>query len=182
MPLTSQDEYTYNVVKCFMQKKDFNKPRSPAFSYANWHWPTKSKHRPTFFPLTAMIQWFSGTVAKIEVKHVLFGPLELPSKTDLNTPFFSGFLRVFYGFPASLKTWGVFLETRCFTDQDSISTLYNGFSTGSKFHHQKNIISHHGKQIWHWDHEILKTMWISFVSSRSVLKSVEGWIIWNMPP
>ena len=151
MPLTSQDEYTYNVVKCFMQKKDFNKPRSPAFSYANWHWPTKSKHRPTFFPLTAMIQWFSGTVARIEVKHVLFGPLELPSKTDPKAPFFSGFLRVFYGFPASLKTWVFFWKPGVLRIRTVFLRFTTAFSTGSKFHHQKNIISHHGKQIWHWD-------------------------------
>ena len=89
---------SYNVVRCIMHKKDFNKPRNPAFSYANWHWPTTSKHRPIFFPLTAMIIWFHGTVTRTEVKNALFGPLELSSKANLTTNLFSpGFLRVSYG-------------------------------------------------------------------------------------
>ena len=103
-----------------------------------------------------MITWFHGTVARIEVKNALFGPLELPSKTNLKTNLFSP---GFYGF--STGSYGLekirkneFLEMRGFRGYDGFYTVYNGFSTNSKFHpakKKKNIISHHGKQIWHWD-------------------------------
>ena len=80
------------------QEKNFNKPRNPVFLM-----PIDIElHKASidhFFLLTAMIiSWFHGTVARTEVKHALFGPLELPSKTNLKHIFFlrvsTGFLRV----------------------------------------------------------------------------------------
>jgi hypothetical protein len=79
-----------------------------------------------------MITWFHGTVARIEVKNALFGPLELPSKTNLKTIFFSP---GFYGFLRVRKS--EFLEMRGLTGYDGFYTVYNGFSTNSKFHPAK---------------------------------------------
>ena len=84
MPLTSQDEYTYNVVRCFMHKKNFNKPRNPVFFLCHLTLSYKKQASTIFFLLTAMIIWFHGTVARTEAKHALFGLLRVST----------GFLRV----------------------------------------------------------------------------------------
>jgi hypothetical protein len=63
-----------------------------------------------------MIIWFHGTVARIEVKNALCGPLELPSKTNLKTDLFSpGFYGFSMGFLRVRKP-EVFLETQGFMD------------------------------------------------------------------
>ena len=147
-----------------MHKKDFNKPRNPVFTYADWHWPTKSRHRPTFSPLTAMIMWFHSALARIEVKNALFGPLELPLNTTLKTHLFStGFLRVSTGFLR--VSYG--LENPSFFWKPGVLRVRTGFlrfttgflrvlnSTIKK--PKKSIIFHRGEEIWPWHPQIPAT-------------------------
>ena len=127
---------SYNVVRCIMHKKDFNKPRNPAFSYANWHWPTTSKHRP-IFPVDSHDNLVSRHRYKNWSEKCTVWPIGVVFKSKPNNQsFFSGFSTGFL----RLKKNEFFFGNPVF------------YGLGRVFYApSKHIISHHRKQIWHWD-------------------------------
>ena len=156
-------------------------PRNPVFSYASWHWPTKSKHRPTCFPLTAMITWFHGTVARIEVKNALFGPLELPSKTNLKTFFFSpgfyGFSTGSYGLEkASFWKCGALRVTTGFIRFTTVFLRILNSTPQKKKHNFPSWKTNLALRPLNSENNV--DFLCKFVFR---LKCVEGWIFWNVP-